>query len=316
MSYYRILLLIVLLSTTGTYALSQKPIVIPEEVKKKCPDIPLQDRVRLAVARFSNSTSGVNSKNIDNFSSMISNAMFEVDCFRMLSMVKDSLDNKDAYAVSEIKPQLVITGEITEYNHTLKETKVLISKKQAYIAHIGFILQIKDPVTRDILFSKSFNEEGSSENKSMEINIPKKLPKLGIPNPDNSNGTVSTSSKDAIDKAYFDALEKGILEAVTFIVNTRDKIYTITKSTTDPGGNKTTIAVQNATFPRLMEIEKTFKELSTVSKIDKSLTNNEGKLIVYHTGKPDDLINTLSGKLSNVLDITGFEGNTITIKIK
>ncbi len=296
--------LVIVSTTLSTSSISAQKVVIPEEIKRKCADIALEQRVRLAVARFSQTTSGKDRGDVANFSSMLSNAMFEVDCFRMLSMVKDSLDNKDAYETSTIKPQLVITGEITEYNHTVKETRVMMSKKIEIVSHIGFILQIKDPVTRDVLFSKSFNEQGSSENKSLTIRLPR------VPIPGQGSGEVVTSSNDAVDKAYFDALEKGILQAVTYIIDSRDKIYAFSKAT----GNKTTLLISKANYAKLIEIEKVMKDMSIVTKVEKALDKSEGRITVYHNGEANDLLGILSK--NNTLEITGLDRDKIILTVK
>jgi curli biogenesis system outer membrane secretion channel CsgG len=281
-------------------------IVIPEEVKKKCPEMEMDERVRLAIARFSKSTTGANGANIDNFSSMLANAMYEVNCFRVISMRKDSMDFVDANGSSEVKPQLIITGEITEYNHSVKETNLVVSKKTTTTAHIGFILQIKDPATRDILFSKSFNEEGGSDNKSLQVTLPSKSALSG------PASTIGRTTNDNVDKAYFDALEKGIIAAVTYIVDNREKIYNIAKNSS----SKAIITALNASFPQLMKIEKAFKELPMVKRIDKSLNNNVGKIEVYFNGRIDEVIDILSGKMGQELEITALKDNSITVKCK
>jgi curli biogenesis system outer membrane secretion channel CsgG len=281
-------------------------IVIPEEVKKKCPEKEMDERVRLAVARFSKSTTGANGANIDNFSSMLANAMYEVNCFRVISMAKDSMDFSDANGSSEVKPQLIITGEITEYNHSVKETNLVVSKKTTTTAHIGFILQIKDPSTRDVLFSKSFNEEGGSDNKSLQVTLPSKSALSG------PASTIGRTTNDNVDKAYFDALEKGIIAAVTYIVDNRDKIYNIAKNSS----SKAIITALNTSFPQLMKIEKALKELGMVKKIDKSLNNNVGKIEIYYSGKIDEVIDILSNKMNRELEITALKDNIITVKCK
>ena len=247
-------------------------IVVPEEVKKKCADLPLDERVTLRVARFSKSTSGINSKGIDRS--------------------------------EKLKAQLVATGEITEYNHTSQSTGGFGLKKTTIKAHIGFILQLRNPVTDDILFSKSFNQEGSSDNKSMVINVKTKNG-LNIP--------LSTSSDEPIDKAYFDAFEKGILEAITFMVDNRDKIIAYVKGTGGASA-KTTIVISNATFSKLAELENALKTLTGVAKTEKSLKNGEGKVVVLHGGQ--DIVGFVGEKLAAAFEITGLEVDKILVKAK
>ena len=170
---------------------STQSVVIPETVKSKCEGLNTDSKLRLAVARFSQSFTG-SDRNVENFSTMLSNAMFEIECFRMLSMLNDRSYNYKGKEDRDIMPHFIITGEITEYSHKTDDVRFGVGKKSTITAHIGFVLQIVDPVTREVVFSKSFDHDGTSDS-ALKLKI------RGI-----GTGSVSETSTD---KAYFDAFE-------------------------------------------------------------------------------------------------------------
>lgn len=66
--FIKVAMLSILLSLS--YLSNAQTVVIPENVRRKCADVPLQDKVRLAVARFSQTTDVGSGRNIDNFATM------------------------------------------------------------------------------------------------------------------------------------------------------------------------------------------------------------------------------------------------------
>lgn len=310
-----------ILSTLLILALSTPAaaqIVVPEEVSSQCSGRPFADRVRLAVARFSQSTSGSNSANIDNFSTMLSNAMFEIDCFRMMEMLEDqNWDFGPDDAGSRIRPHLIVTGEITEYDHDTREEGNFIRKKTIVTAHLGFVLQIKDPVTREIFFSKSFNQEGSSENSDLEFEV--------------GGVEFSRSSNESVDGAYFDAFEKGILDAVTYIVENEDRIYEVTgvvmtqteaeraaeeaEADALAALNSTAIRIDGVTFTSLGSIEDVLESLEQVQGIGKTLNGDVGTLQVEYFGEPDALVEAILGSGLGEFEVVAFQADAIRLRL-
>jgi hypothetical protein len=316
---WKVILIAAVAFAVAPLAVAAPQVVIPEEVRARCVDRPTSERVMLAVARFSQSTDGNSAGNIANFSTMLSNAMFEIDCFRMLSMLEDmnwsfgSNDDEDA-----IRPHMIVTGEITEYNHTTEETGNFLRKKTIVTAHLGFVLQIKDPVTREIFFSKSFNQVGSSENSSMQFD----LGGVGL----------SSSSDEPVDKAYFDAFEKGILDAVTYIVDSQGQIYEIAGSVLAETAAKaaekaadeaaeaalstTKFTVRNVDFLGLKNMEDLLKGNTSVSLVEKTLSGNTGTLTVRHLGTADDLLGGILSALGGGVEVTGFDDEGVELTLK
>lgn len=285
----------------------KSPVLIPEEIKMKCSHIPFEDRVKVRVARFSRSTSGMNSDDLNNFSTMLSNAMYELDCYRVLAMQKDESDSGTDIETDYEKPQIVVTGEMTEYLHSQKENKMGAVSKKITTARVGFVLQLKNPTTGEILYSKSFNNEGMASTTATTVTV--KMPgPLG-------KQTAGTAKEEPVQQAYFDAIEKGILDAVTYLVDNQDRMAQILKGTA-MADSRTTVEVINASFAKLLEIENAFKAIPGTTKVEKSMKDGVGKLIVFHSGSVEDLATHLMPAIENSADLTGLEGTKITMRIK
>lgn len=297
-------------------------IIIPEEISKNCPDIPLKDRVRVTVAEFANSTKGVKDKNIDNFSSMLSNALFKVNCYRVISMKKDN-DLLEGVQARALKPQAVVTGEITEYFHNTSSKKLLMKTIETTTAHIGLILQVRNNHSGDILFSESINKVGSSENSALQtvVKLPGRVGKVLGPQ------TVSAKENGNIEAAYQDALEKAILATVALmveenarlVINLRENLPENYDSIVQSGNTAAeksvviTLVVQNASFKNLLELENKYKASSWVSSVAKSLVNGVGQLKIAHHGNQEDLLNMIL-TFGKTFEITGLDEKIISIK--
>lgn len=299
-------------------------VVVPESVKRRCENIPFNDKVRLAVATFKmTAKGGARNDNIANLSKMLSNAMFEIECFRMLDLIEDLnkytppvIVNGQTKAAAPVTPQLIITGDITEYNHTSEEIKIKVplgggknlGSRIKNEAHIGFVMQIVHPSTREILFSKSFNQSASKQ-------------------------TVRTNSYNAsqsIDAIYQDAMEKGILDAVTYIVDNRDRIYEEAGILSGATGNATGNApapqktstytlevLGGASFATIQDIEHILSNETSVTEISKKYTSSRGTFSIAMTGTVDDIAAILERKLKSVkYEVIGFEDTRLTINVQ
>lgn len=282
-----------------------KSILIPEEISKKCNFLPFEDRTKIRVARFTRSTSGQDGLDINNFSSMLSNALSEVDCYRVLAMEKDTSDSGSDIDTDREKPQIVVTGEITEYNHSETTTKVMLKTKKTITAKVGFILQLKNPVTSEILYSRSFDKPGLAESSSAGVDV--KIGPLG-------KTTIGSSENTPIEQAYFDAIEQGILDAVTWLVENQGRINEILKGSAS--GNKITVQIKNASFAKLIEIENIIKTIQGIQKVEKTMKDGVGNIIAVYAGTMDELATNLGVKLGNGVELTGMEGTKITLQVK
>lgn len=316
-------LYVLLLFAIPISVFSQRDIIIPEEISQKCVDIPLKDRIRVTVAEFAYSAKGPKGKNIDNVSSMLSNALFKVNCFRVLSMQKDN-SMLEGVSGRSLSPHAVVTGEITEYYHEETAQKFMMKTKITTTAHIGMIVTIRNNYTGDMVFSESVNTSGDSENSSlsMTVKIPNKLLNTAL-----GPQTIGSEMENNIDAAYQDALEKAIIETVALMVNNnarmvkdvRDNIPAnydemVQTASTASGGASTEMLldIRNVSFKNLMALETKLKSSSWVASVKKTMNNGVGQLTVQHRGNQEDLLTVITS-FGNTFEITGFDDKKISL---
>lgn len=203
-------------------ALGQKtPKITLEKVAEKCKDLPFEKKVMVKVARFDISNSKAQGKFGDELATMLTSAIQETSCFRVLEMKRNKTDLTDEWIENSdgstdgtgaqsgkmLAAQLIATGEITEFAEGSQSTSAFGLKLGADKAKVGFILKLLDPQTGEILFSKSINHEGGGGAGFKGLKI------FGI---DVAGSTMNV--------AMADACEKAIIYAVEAMVNAKDKI--------------------------------------------------------------------------------------------
>ncbi len=188
------------------------PNVTFEQVAQQCKGVSYEQRIRVTVARFSVSTRDAEREFGDELATMLSNALQEVNCFRVLESFSNMTDMTNEIALEQqgyttgasspqagkmLGAQVVVTGEVTEFAQGDNSVKLLGIGGASSKAHIGFILKVLNPQTREIVFSKSIDVDGRANGVSgAQI--------LGI--------TVAGSRKGNV--ALTDAIEKGVIKAV------------------------------------------------------------------------------------------------------
>ncbi|MBK6930671.1 MAG: hypothetical protein IPH12_07265 [Saprospirales bacterium] len=151
-----------------------------EGVRGTCRGLPLDQRTRIAVAKFTVTAPSANGVFGDNLATMLSNTLVETNCFRVLESSKNLEDLSKEIELNQngmlqqgtgpkagqmLGAQLLISGEITEFseNESGGGGGALLGKVVGGIglirAHVGFILKIVNPATRDILASRSFERK-------------------------------------------------------------------------------------------------------------------------------------------------------------
>ncbi|MEM9829615.1 MAG: CsgG/HfaB family protein [Bacteroidota bacterium] len=194
--------------------------VTMEKVASQCEGTPYDQRIRVSVTRFSVSTRSAQRAFGDEMATMLSSALQEVNCFRVLESVSNLSDMTSEIAFGQegftasgsspqagkmLGPQLVVTGEVTEFAEGSNKISTLGIGGKSSKAHIGFILKVLNPETREIVFSKSVDVEGRA-NGFTGATI------LGV--------RVSGSQRGNI--ALTDAIEKGIIKAVELLATNKD----------------------------------------------------------------------------------------------
>jgi curli biogenesis system outer membrane secretion channel CsgG len=279
-----------------------------EAVQAKCKDVPLDKRIRITVARFT-STAGNSPATLgENMSTMLSNALSQVNCFNVLEEQKhmndmtgeiDAANSEYVDAGSAIEKgrmkvaQIVVTGEVTEYNDATSGGSTLGIGATTSKAKIGFILKVINPRTREILKSTSFNVE-SKKGSSMKV--------------------MFITSKSSSNPAVADALEKGIIQATEYLAAEKDNIPL--PSADDLSSTLTTVTVTNVTFSQKSNTLDMLKNTAGVKSAELSnFANNTATYSVKHAGSSDDLATVIDKKYSGRFEITDAKSGKITMKL-
>ncbi len=200
----------------------KQPKISFEEIRQNCQNKPFDQRVRLTVARFSVSTPHAQGQFGGELSTMLTNALQQTSCFRVLESIKNAEDMTGELAFGAsgmtsggsspeagkmLGAQVVVTGEVTEYNDGKSNVSIGGLSVGSDKARVGFVLKLVNPQTRDVLFSRSINVLGKKNGFSG-------LKVFGL------NAVGGNSQNQAVSNA----VELAILEAVSVIVDNMENI--------------------------------------------------------------------------------------------
>lgn len=312
-------LLILISNLSPTFAQEKKDskkedtTVRMEAVKEQCKDIPLDKRIRLTVARFT-STAGNSPKELgENMSTMLSSALSQVNCFNVLEEKKnmDDMTGEIELANSEYTnaatgiekgqmkiAQIVVTGEVTEYNDATQSTGTMGISSSTSKAKIGFVLKVINPRTREILKATSFNVETKKGSASS-------FKFVGI----------KMSNKASSNPAVAAALEQGIVQAVEYLAAEKDNIPL--PSAEELNSNLTMVTVSNVTFSQKSTTLDMIKNTSGVKNAELSnFSNNVATYTVKHNGSTDDLATLIDKKYSSKFEINEAKSGKISMRMK
>lgn len=209
-----------------TICLAQKkgkePEITMEQVAEKCKGLPRNQRVIVKVARFSVSTKSTeaNATFGDELATMLTSALQQTNCFRVLETNKNLMDSRGETAMAQsggvangygpqagqmLGAQLVVTGEITDFSEGSSETNIMGVGSKKNRATIGFNLKVLNPETGELLFSKDVNMQGSNSGKVFDL--------FGV--------KTSSSSEN---RAVQDATQKAIIKAVEILADEKDNM--------------------------------------------------------------------------------------------
>ncbi len=343
-----LLLLVIVVNSTLIYSQKDEKFKL-EEVKKQCANLPLESRVRLSVTRFSvttatndvATTTNTQENNTlkklsiilgsgsdapvaskippvlgDNLSTMLTNALQGVNCYRVLESLSNNEDltkevdagngkyssKNTPKAGKQLGAQIVVTGEVIEYSIKEKGGNVLgVGSKKKRIK-MGFNLKMINPETRDIIASHVFRVESRAE-KSVSV--------LGL-----------VSSSDS-DPAVAAVMEDGVIQAVEYMAKMRDSLNLTangqfagnTGSGTN-GSNDTEIILKNANYTSFTAFASMIADITGYKSMEKSLDDGIGIFTITHTGSSDTLLDELNKKIGSKYEVTGFSKEKIELKVK
>ena len=317
-----------------------------EAVKQECNAMPLEKRARISVTRFTvttvqpgrqtqqNAAANNRLKALgtifnkgqapeadkippilgDNLTTMLTNALQEVNCYRVLESLSNNKDltgeidagsngyssKKTPKAGKQLGAQIVVTGEVIEYSEKTKGVSVVgVGSNKKYVK-MGFNLKMINPETRDIIISHVFRVE-SRASKSVSV--------LGL---------VKTGDTDP---AVAAVMEDGIVEAVQYMAKVRDSLNITADGNFAGNGNSngdksTEITLNNASFATYTALANIISGVPGYKSMDKSFSSGVGNYSVVHSGSTDDLLAQITRKLGSNYEVTGEEAGKIEMKVK
>ncbi len=189
-----------------------------EQVAQQCKGLPRDQRVVIKVGRFSVSSNAAktNSGFGDELATMLTSALQQTNCFRVMETNKNISDATGEIAFGQdgftaggngpragqmIAAQLIVTGEVTDYSEGSSSRAILGVASQNNSATIGFTLKVLNPETYEVLYSKDIKAAGKNSSKAVDL--------FGVRTTSN---TENRAAQDAIYKSIVSAVETLVTE--------------------------------------------------------------------------------------------------------
>ncbi len=287
-----------------------------DDVKNKCDSlVPREQRTRVSVTRFNVTTTNNPPELGANMATTLESALQQMGCFNVLesmdnmSDMKQEIDARDNGYMKKgsspkkgkmLGPQVVITGELTEYNEGSSGFGVGLVKTTTKTVHLGFILKILNPETREMLWSQPVNTDGKAGG-SFGFGIG--LPWVGRLN-------LASSIKD--NPALMDALQKGIIQSCDLLA---DKVKTLDlPKPVDAGLTETTITARGVDFEGKSALINAIKAVPGVKNAEGEFEDGQAVITASHEGTTEDLATKLNAKVPGY-KITGASNSKGTITL-
>jgi len=297
-----------LLSALAISAFAQETTTTFEEIAQQCEGVPFDERVRISVSNFDVATPTANRRFGDELSQMLTNALQNVNCFNVLLSLKDSraitdeIDfDQSGYTATSANPQagkmkgpqVVVMGKVTEFGEGEASGGAFGIRIGENRAKIGFIIQLINTETREIIESQSINVEGRAAGfKGLRV--------AGL------EAVGSTKNNQAL----ADACEKGIIKAVEFIAS-RKNLMPLPDS---QGGSGIQITLLNTDFSKLRALSDALATQGQVS--GRALTDGEGRFSFKPNGSIDDIAEFISTSLKAQYEIVEMGDSHLTLSTK
>ena len=294
-----------------TNAQGKDPKTTVEDIESQCENTPTYQRVTVSVSSFNVATPTAYAKFGDELSQMLTNALQNVNCFNVLLSLKDSNEimqeinfGESGNTQSGTSPkrgnmkgaQVIVMGKITEFASGESSAGAIGIKFGGNKAHIGFIIQLINAETRELIDSKSFNVDGRANGfKGLKL------------------GGFNLAGSTQNNKALADATEKGIIEAIEYIVASKSKMP-LPKVNDVNSKNGSFISVSNADYAKVKLLTDLLASKGKIS--DKTITNGTGSFWLEHSGETDAIADFINSKLGSKFSIQSLESGEISLMSK
>jgi len=287
-----------------------------EKVKETCKGISREDRLRITVTRFSVSSRAAQATGQfgEELTAIMTNAIQQTDCFRVLESTKNKSDLDDELSYNEtgrtdgsgpqwgqqLGAQAIVTAEITEYNDGTSRIRVGPVSTVSSNVKIGLIVKVIDPETREVLWSKSVNGE---------------IKKPGISRATSLGGLVKFGDDSKVSKAMSAVVEDIVLRTVDILVKEKEVILKeFAAKEAAPKLARTTIVVNNTDFLNFSRLSTELKDHGNVEEIrEKTISGANGSFVVLHHGSTDDLAQIIFDKSGAKYEIVSMRPGVIAL---
>jgi len=312
-SLVKIILVLLTISLHVSYSKGQD--VSFEKVKEICKDNTSRDeKIRVVVSSFKNNRYRSKYRDLGpELATMLTNALFEVNCFRVLESASKMSEFDSEFDLEDqgytngmgapkkgnmLGAQVIITGEITELSQGKKNASfggVSVGKEKS---HVGFILKVLEASTRDVLFSESVNMEATA-------------------NGFNGLSVLSLKIAGSTDrsKSLNNALEKAIIKATELLAKGKDS-WGVEADPSLENLQVLTVNVKDIDFSKMATFEKFLTSISGVEQVQKSMKDGIGTFSVVTSLSESDLATSLSPKISSLYKIVEVNGGIIGLTKK
>lgn len=286
-----------------------------EDVKKRCPEKPLKDKLRLSVTRFNVTTRNSPPELGANMATMLEAALHEVGCFNVLESMDNVGDLKQELAGNEdlkggtagrrgqmLAAKVVVTGEVTEYTPGTKGVSIGPYQGKSGTVQLGFIVKMLNPETRETLWQESVNVVGESSSSSS----------VGVGIPFGPRMNFGSSMKD--NPALANALEQGVLRASELLVGNYEQLPAEILSNVET--SNTEVSVAGVDYGGVVALAGTLGAVPGVKVMEKKINGSVGRVILSHEGSTSDLLDRIYGSLASSYTVGTVDNGVIALARK
>ena len=290
-----------------------------DTVSNQCKDLPVENRPRVTVARFSVSSPRRPDGDFGpNLSTLLTNFLQEVQCFQVLEQLSNlsdieneinygkssSADKSTSITAKSLIANVIVTGEVTRYEVASKSSNIMGVGSKKNTASIGITVKMVDPRTRGIIASRTFSADKETSGGTS----------VGI-------GRVHFSNNNEQNPALQWAAEEVIKQAVIFLSGEKDKIPMTGKSS--PGKSpvssaaSSTVVVNNIEYSQLSTLAAAIEKIHGVKAVNSDdFDNNKATLVIEHSLKFRELVDKILQNGAVKLSVVNMSKDGATLSVK
>ena len=302
------------------FALIQSPLSAQkatEEVVAVSCDLPRDEKNIVAVSRFDYRASSSKASHIGGgLADMLSNALLNSGCFRVVDRqtIEDILTEQDFGSSGRVDPgtassigsltgaQLIVTGKITEFKENAGGGALgaliggPIAGAGLVKAHVGFIIQIIETNSGEILVSKS---------------IDKKKNKIGMVGGAGAGGAIVGGGFFS-SQAMADATEEAIIDAVAILAAERENL----PIPTFVEGSSSTIVIEGLGYSDLRAFASSIESFEGVISVAKRVEDGDSVVEIRHTSALEEILDRILDTTTHALDVADMSGDYVKLKLQ